>query len=110
VAGYCYEYCRIFNCSITLFPKNKTDKTTIIPLRGGDSGLLKKMPYHRINIPNPSGDSMGASLRSLLDVLEQWNTINDKTDVLIDLKKVLFLHPYFIVAARKLTEIKNLKC
>lgn len=26
----------------------------------------------KINIPNPQGDSMGASLRSLLDVLEQW--------------------------------------
>jgi anti-sigma regulatory factor (Ser/Thr protein kinase) len=55
------------------------------------------MEPYIVNIPNPPGDSMGSSLRSLLDVLEHWNTINDKTELLIDLKKVSFVHPYFIL-------------
>ncbi len=55
------------------------------------------MPLHKINIPNPQGDSMGASLRSLLDVIEQWGDYNDKNEFHIDLSKVLFVHPFFIL-------------
>ncbi|WP_372948558.1 ATP-binding protein [Mariniphaga sp.] len=51
----------------------------------------------KINIPNPQGDSMGESLRSLLDVLEQWAKFTAKKELLIDLKKVLFVHPFFIL-------------
>jgi hypothetical protein len=51
----------------------------------------------KINIPNPQGDSMGASLRSLLDVLEQWTKFTDKKELLIDLSNVLFVHPFFIL-------------
>jgi hypothetical protein len=40
---------------------------------------------------------MGESLRSLLDVLEQWAKFTDKKELLIDLKKVLFVHPFFIL-------------
>jgi hypothetical protein len=51
----------------------------------------------KINIPNPQGDSMGASFRSLLDVLEQWANFNDKNELLINLTKVRFVHPFFIL-------------
>jgi hypothetical protein len=51
----------------------------------------------KINIPNPHGDSMGQSLRSLLDVLEQWSKFADKKELLIDLSKALFVHPFFIL-------------
>jgi hypothetical protein len=55
------------------------------------------MPLNKINIPNPSGDSMGASLRSLLDVLEQWTKFTDEKELLIDLSNVLFVHPFLIL-------------
>lgn len=55
------------------------------------------MATHYINIPNPQGDSMGASLRSLLDVIEQWDDFNDKDELYIDLSNVLFVHPLFIL-------------
>jgi hypothetical protein len=31
-----------------------------------------------ITIHNPPDDSMGASIKSLLDVLEQWSHVSDK--------------------------------
>lgn len=51
----------------------------------------------KINIQNPQGDSMGASLSSLLDVLEQWSKIKHKKELHINLSNVLFVHPFLIL-------------
>jgi hypothetical protein len=55
------------------------------------------MESKRIIVPNPHEDSMGASIRSLLEVMEQWNQLYEKNEIVIDLKNVWFVHPFFIL-------------
>ncbi len=55
------------------------------------------MESKRIIVSNPPGDSMGASLRSLLEVLEQWSQLPQKVEIVIDLNNVKFVHPFFIL-------------
>jgi hypothetical protein len=55
------------------------------------------MESKRIMVSNPSGDSMGASLRSLLEVLEQWSQLHKEVEIVIDLNNVRFVHPFFIL-------------
>lgn len=50
-----------------------------------------------IAINNPGSDNMGASLHSLLLALEQFNTINFGNELIIDLSKLSFIHPFLIL-------------
>ena len=55
------------------------------------------MNEQTITIANPRDDSMGASLTSLIDVLEQWNSVADNETLSIDLSSITFLHPFLIL-------------
>jgi len=55
------------------------------------------METTRIIVPNPTGDSMGASIRSLLEVMDQWSLIPKENNIVFDLKNVLFAHPFLIL-------------
>lgn len=55
------------------------------------------METTRIIVPNPPGDSIGASIRSLLEVMDQWSLIPKENNIVFDLKNVLFAHPFLIL-------------
>jgi hypothetical protein len=55
------------------------------------------MESKRIMVSNPPGDSMGASLRSLMGVLEQWSQLHKEVEIVVDLNDVKFVHPFFIL-------------
>jgi hypothetical protein len=55
------------------------------------------MNLKKIIIPNPSGDAMGASVASLLEVLEQWAQIVKGDEISIDMKALNFVHPFFVL-------------
>lgn len=61
-----------------------------------------------INIPNPQGDTMGASLKSLLEVLEQWEKSKSLSEIIVNFKNVSFVHPFYIlpICAVQTKEIK----
>ena len=42
------------------------------------------METTRIIVPNPPGDSMGASIRSLLEVMDQWSLIPKENRIVFD--------------------------
>lgn len=50
-----------------------------------------------ITIANPRDDSMGASITSLVDVLEQWNAVSENEAITVDLSNITFVHPFFIL-------------
>jgi anti-sigma regulatory factor (Ser/Thr protein kinase) len=60
-----------------------------------------------ITINNPQNDSMGASLTSLLDLLEQWNSVLDNETITLDLSKITFLHPFLILPVSVLISEKS---
>jgi hypothetical protein len=57
----------------------------------------------KIDVPNPAGDAMGASVASLLEVLEQWAMLQHEENIVIDMHRVTFVHPFFILPLCALT-------
>lgn len=50
-----------------------------------------------ITINNPGSDNIGASLQSLLQALEQFNTVIPGDEITIDLSKLSFIHPFLVL-------------
>ncbi len=40
---------------------------------------------------------MGASINSLVDVLDQWNSVSENENIIVDLSRITFVHPFFIL-------------
>lgn len=52
---------------------------------------------NEIIISNPGNDEMGTSFRSLLEALEQIGEVQPHDDLLIDLHRLSFVHPFLIL-------------
>ena len=48
-------------------------------------------------ISNPGNDEMGASFRSLLEALEQIGEVHPEDELIIDLHRLSFVHPFLIL-------------
>lgn len=52
---------------------------------------------HTISILNPVNDNMGASFQSLLNALEQFNQVLPGDEIILNLEKLKFVHPFLIL-------------
>ncbi len=52
---------------------------------------------NQIVISNPGNDEMGASFRSLLEALEQIGEVHPEDELIIDLHRLSFVHPFLIL-------------
>jgi anti-sigma regulatory factor (Ser/Thr protein kinase) len=64
---------------------------------------------HVINILNAGNDNMGASFKSLIDALEHINNISPGDEVILNLKRITFIHPFLVLPLSTLVSdaIKN---
>ena len=52
---------------------------------------------HEIIVSNPGSDAMGASFRSLLEVLDQLEVVKTNDKLILDLSNLSFIHPFLIL-------------
>jgi hypothetical protein len=52
---------------------------------------------HRIVISQPTDDNMGSSIYKLLELLPQFENVNEKDSVIVDLNNITFAYPFLIL-------------
>lgn len=60
---------------------------------------------YEIRISDPGSDDMGASFRSLLEVLEQIGEVQPQDELLLDFHRLSFVHPFLILPICSLISI-----
>lgn len=58
---------------------------------------ITNLMKHTFKILNPIDDSMGASFKSLLNALEQFNVLESGDELVLDLRSLKFIHPFLVL-------------